>query len=118
MTMSEDIDRAALGARLKDAREYRGFSQEDVAKALVISRSAVSLIESGTRGLDILELRKLAALYQCRIEELTGEQQSQETGRDSIRMVARAAAALSPEDRSEVLRFAQFLQARKSRRPQ
>jgi len=29
-------------------------------------------------------------------------------------MVARAAAALSPEDRSEVLRFAQFLQSRKS----
>jgi transcriptional regulator with XRE-family HTH domain len=117
MTMSEDIDRAGLGARLKDAREYRGFSQEDVAKALGISRSAVSLIESAARRLDILELRKLAALYQGRMEELTGEQ-AQDTDPDSIRLVARAAAALSPEDRSEVLRFAQFLQARKSSRRQ
>jgi transcriptional regulator with XRE-family HTH domain len=114
--MSEDADRAALGARLKDAREYRGFSQEDVAKYLGVSRSAISLIESGARRLDILELRKLAKLYECRIEELTGEQPPEEKEPDSIKMVARAAAALSAEDRSEVLRFAQFLQTRKTRK--
>ncbi len=112
--MSEDTDRVALGARLKDAREYRGFSQEDVSKYLGISRSAISLTESGARRLDILELKKLATLYQCRLEELTGEQASQHAEPDSIKMVARATAALSPEDRSEVLRFAQFLQRRKS----
>ncbi|MFN0008317.1 MAG: helix-turn-helix domain-containing protein [Planctomycetota bacterium] len=112
--MSEDTDRAALGAQLKEAREYRGFSQEDVAKYLGVPRSAVSLIESGVRRLDILELKKLAKLYECRIEELTGEQQSRATEPDSIKMVARATAALSPEDQSEVLRFAQFLQTRKS----
>src|SRR5438874_13821549 len=108
--MSEDADRAALGVRLKDAREYRGYSQEDVAKYLGMARSAISLIETGARRLDILELRKLAKLYECSIEELTGEKPSQEQEPDSIKMVARAAAALSPEDRSEVLRFAQFLQ--------
>jgi transcriptional regulator with XRE-family HTH domain len=112
MIMNEDADRAALGARLRDAREYRGFSQEDVAKVLRVPRSAVSLIESGARRLDIMELRRLAELYQCRIEELTGEQQPQ-TQADSITMVARAAAKLSPGDRTEVLRFAEFLQARK-----
>lgn len=113
--MSEDTDRATLGARLKDAREYRGFSQEDVAKYLGVSRSAISLIESGARGLDILELQKLAKLYECRIEELTGEQPSSQWDKepDSIKMVARATAALAPDDRSEVLRFAQFLQTRK-----
>jgi transcriptional regulator with XRE-family HTH domain len=112
--MTEEADRAALGARLKDAREYRGFSQEDVAKYLGVPRSAVSLIESGARGLDILELRKLAKLYDSSIEELTGEQLPQQKDSDSIEMVARAAAALSPEDRSEVLRFAQFLRTRRT----
>lgn len=111
--MSEDTDRATLGARLKDAREYRGFSQEDVAKFLGVSRSAISLIESGARRLDILELKKLATLYETTIEELTSERPGQAAEPDSIKMVARAAAALSPEDRSEVLRFAQFLQARR-----
>lgn len=112
--MSKDTDRAVLGARLKDAREYRGFSQEDVAKYLGVSRSAISLLESGVRRIDILELKKLATLYECSIEEFTGEQPAQQAEPDSIKMVARAAAALSPEDRSEVLRFAQFLQARKT----
>lgn len=111
--MSEETDRAALGARLKEAREYRGFSQEEVAKYLGVSRSAISLIETGTRRLDILELRKLAKLYESSIEDLTGEQPRQQGEPDSIKMVARATAALSPEDRSEVLRFAQFLQMRK-----
>lgn len=116
--MSKHTDRAALGARLKDAREYRGFSQEDVAKYLGVSRSAISLIESGARRLDILELRKLATLYECSIEELTGEQPPQENEPDSIKMLARAAAALSSEDRSEVLRFAEFLRARKAGKQQ
>jgi hypothetical protein len=76
------------------------------------------LIENGARGLDILELRKLAKLYECSIEELTGEQSAQSKEPESIKMVARAAAALSPEDRSEVLRFAEFLQTRKAGKPE
>jgi len=116
--MSELDDRAQLGARLKIEREYRGYSQEEVASYLGISRSAVSLIESGGRGLDILELKKLATLYECEIQQLTGEQTTPLPASDSVQSLARAAAALSDEDRSEVLRFAQFLQSRKSTKPE
>lgn len=111
--MSDEKDRTALGQRLKETREYRGFSQEEVAKYLGVPRPAISLIESGARRLDVLELRKLAQLYECTIEELTGEAQPSDAAPNSIKMVARAAADLSPEDRSEVLRFAQFLKTRK-----
>lgn len=110
--MENHADRIALGARLKEKREYSGFSQEDVAAYLKISRSAVSLMESGGRKVDVLELKQLARLYQCSIEGLTQDDQS-EPDLDSIKMVARAAADLSPEDRSEVLKFAQFLKSRK-----
>jgi transcriptional regulator with XRE-family HTH domain len=112
--MSDDKDRTALGVRLKEAREYRGFSQEEVAKYLGVPRSAISLIETGDRRLDVLEIRKLTQLYECSIEELTGEIPLEESEPSSIKMVARAAADLSPEDRSEVLRFAQFLKSRKA----
>jgi transcriptional regulator with XRE-family HTH domain len=111
--MHETKDREKLGASLREAREYQGFSQEDVAKYLGIPRSAISLIETGDRRVDVLELRKLATLYRCSIEELTGKS-SVRSEPESVKMVARAAAALSPEDRFEVLRFAQFLQSRKS----
>jgi len=113
--MSENKDRETLGATLREAREYRGFSQEEVSKYLGLPRSAISLIESGARRVDVLELRKLATLYRCSIEELTGKAVLKSEP-DSVKMVARAAAALSPEDQSEVLRFAQFLQSRKSAR--
>jgi len=111
--MSDEKDRKALGNRLKDAREYRGFSQEDVATYLNLPRSAVSLIENGERRLDVLELKKLAKLYQCDIDELSGRVENTKEP-EAIKMVARTAAGLSKEDLDEVLRFAQFLQAKKS----
>jgi transcriptional regulator with XRE-family HTH domain len=111
--MTVEIDRATLGARLREMREYRGFSQEEVSQYLSIPRPAISLMESGSRGLDVLELRKLAALYQCTVDELTGDTSSG-VDQKSIGLVARAAAALSPEDREEVLRFAEFLQSRRA----
>ena len=105
-----------LGSRLKEAREYRGYSQEEVAQHLGLPRSAISLMESGSRRVGALELRRLANLYQTTMENLTGqEQESPEL--ESVRLVARAAADLSATDREEVLRFAQFLQSRNSDEP-
>lgn len=111
--MTVETDRVTLGARLKEMREYRGFSQDEVAQYLGIPRSAVSLMESGARGLDVLEVRKLAALYHCSIDDLTAND-TPHVDQQSIALVARATATLSPEDREEVLRFAEFLQSRRA----
>src|SRR5436309_8070738 len=107
--MNDEKDRATIGARLRETREYSGFSQEDVAKYLGVPRSAISLIESGARGVDILELKKIAKLYQCGVDELTGAETFDLAGPDSIKLVARAADDLLPEDRIEVLRLEQIL---------
>ena len=102
-----------LSKRLKEAREYRGFSQEEIADYLGVPRSAISLIENGSRRVSATELSRLASLYQTTMENLTGLDR-EESEPESVRMVARAAAELSATDRDEVLRFAQFLRARKS----
>lgn len=109
-------DRHALGARLREEREYLGFSQEEVARHLGLSRSAVSLMESGARRVDALELNRLARLFQTSMEYLTGPGQD-EPESESLRLVARTAANLSPSDRREILRFAQFLRSRKRDEP-
>src|SRR6266446_10866606 len=69
---SESVDRKEMGARLREAREYVGLSQDEVAKYLSIPRTALSHIETGQRRIDALELQKLAQLYKRSIGYFTG----------------------------------------------
>jgi transcriptional regulator with XRE-family HTH domain len=50
------LDAAQLGANLRAARDRRGLSQEDVARALGIPRIAVTNIESGSRSVSTLDI--------------------------------------------------------------
>ena len=111
--MTKKDDRIAIGGRIRSAREYRGFSQEDVAAAVRIPRSAVSLIESGERRVDSVELTRLAKLFDCSVGHFTGEERPIPPSDPSIDVVARLAASLSDEDRREVMRFAEFLSSRR-----
>jgi transcriptional regulator with XRE-family HTH domain len=108
-----DTDRQALGDRLKEAREYMGLTQDDVAKSLGIPRSALSNVEAGTRKVDAIELARLAKLYQRPVAWFTGEDPaaSSEVAKE-VAHVARAAATLSQQDRQELARFADFLKSR------
>ena len=114
-TTSDDMegDRRAMGERLRQAREYLGFSQEEVAKYLNISRSALSNIETGQRKVDALELKKLASLYKRPVTQFTGEDAEDQVVGEEVAHLARKASELSSEDRAELGRFADFLRAKK-----
>lgn len=58
-----NIDQMTLGSRLKEARIAASFTQEQVAKALDLPRTAIVQAESGNRAVSTLELAKLAQLY-------------------------------------------------------
>ena len=111
---SSEADRARLSERLREAREYVGMTQDDVAKRLGIPRSALSNIEAGQRRVDALELRTLAKLYQRPVAWLTGEEGAPGAPElpKEVAHLARAAASLSNRDREELARFADFLKAR------
>ena len=109
----ERQDRKGLAERLREAREYLGFSQEEVASFLGIARSALSNIENGQRKVDALELKKLAGLYKLTVGHFTGEAEEGEPQFTAdVAHLARKAAELSPGDRQELSRFADFLRAR------
>ncbi len=57
------IDQATIGRRLREARLNCGRTQEQVADAVGIVRTAVVAIEAGKRALSTLELSRFAALY-------------------------------------------------------
>jgi transcriptional regulator with XRE-family HTH domain len=103
-------ERATTAARLKESREYLGLSQQDVADATGLSRSAVSLIETGQRRVDAVELTALARLYQQSVAYFTDEAET--TFPQDVNMLARQASQLSEKDRSELLRFSEFLMQR------
>ena len=109
MTASSDAakQRDAMAARLKDAREYLGLSQDDVATTLGISRPAVTNIESGNRKVEAIELDQLAKLYGRPVNYfLSGETKEMS---EKVAFYARTFKDLSEKDLDEVARFAEFL---------
>ena len=101
--------RLLLAQRLREAREYVGLSQEDVAAALSISRPAVTNLEAGTRKVEAVELDKLSQLYGQSVQYLlTGESSTSDA---RIAFLARATHGLSEQDLEELGRFAEFLRS-------
>lgn len=107
-----DNERVRLGGKLREAREYLALSQEEVAKAVGIPRAAISMIESGKRGVDALELKRFATVYGRPVSHFTGEGHEESQIPDEIAHLARAARSLSQRDREELARFAEFLKSR------
>jgi len=101
-------EQAKIAARLKEAREYVGLLQEDVASALGIPRASVSALESGKRRVTGLEIRRLARIYRKSVAWLLGDDDVELSDAEPL---YRAAEALSARDRDQVLRFAEFLAA-------
>ena len=57
------MDAVQLGNRLRAARDRRGLSQQAVADALGLPRTAITNMETGARAVSTLEMTKLADLY-------------------------------------------------------
>src|SRR3954447_2863226 len=108
-----EAERRRLGEKLRQAREYVGFSQDEVASFLKVPRTAVTNMENGQRKVDALELKRLSDLYRQPVSPFTND--ADEAGSAlpaDVAHLARQAAALSPKDREELGRFADFLKMR------
>lgn len=97
---------AAIGRRLRDAREVLGLTQGDAATALGVQRTSISSIETGKRKVTATELQKLATLYRRTAAWILGDEPDADVSASAL---LRATKTLSEEDRQQVLRFAQFL---------
>jgi len=109
----EETARRRLGERLREAREYVGFSQDEVSNFLKVPRTAVTNMESGQRKVDALELKRLAELYRQPVSHFTGDDEEAGSALPAdVAHLARQAATLSLKDREELGRFADFLKMR------
>lgn len=64
------VDPRDLGARLREARSARGWTQEQAADALGVARTTMVAIEKGERRLKPDELIRLAKLYGRKLSSL------------------------------------------------
>lgn len=99
----------SFGARLREVRKAHGETQPELAKALGVSRSAVSMYESGEREPKYELLSAIAAHYGVDTDYLLCRSAAAEEENPDIRMIARAGRKMTPEQRESLLRYARFM---------
>lgn len=109
---NDDDERRRMGERLREARKYLGLKQEEVATYLKIPRTGLTDIENGQRRVEAIELTRLAKLYRQPTAYFTGEDEASASLPVDVAHLARQAASLSPHDRVELGRFADYLRTR------
>jgi|AGTN01.3.fsa_nt_gi Helix-turn-helix. len=100
-------EQEALADKLRECREYLGYTQEQVAAHLGVSRLSLCQAETGRRRVPAVELAKLAKLYQKPAGYFLGEEV------EPAEWVAALSGTLDETDRQEITKFAQFLAWRK-----
>ncbi|MGC8474969.1 MAG: helix-turn-helix domain-containing protein [Acetobacteraceae bacterium] len=98
-----------LATRIRDARRARGLTQDDVARAVGVSRSAVAQWETGRAGQLTRHLAALAAVLETGEEVLLhgaeGRAPALASTADELAML-RLFRECSPEDQGFLLRTA------------
>lgn len=69
------LDKETIGRRIAELRDARGWSQEELAERLHVSRQTVSNWERGKTLVDVQSLAAMAGEVGCPLSELLGEEQ-------------------------------------------
>lgn len=104
--MGTMVARNAVGLRVREMREAREMTQEQVAELLGLAASAVSRIESGERGLTAAELAQLAERFGVSADFLLFGEREEE-----VLLRAEGDAADAVEFARELVRDIEFLAA-------
>lgn len=107
-------ERLQIAERLREAREYIGLSQAEIAQLVGLPRTAITGIEAGTRKVEATELKRLSNIYRRSAEYLLTGCEPADNGPEQFAFLARAVNGLTPKDVDEVARFADFLRASKA----
>lgn len=67
--MNIKLSQKEIGQRIAKLRKIKGFSQEELAKSVKISRPSLTQIELGNRSIDIMELQNLSIVLGFSLDE-------------------------------------------------
>ncbi len=110
---SATTDPAAIGQRLRWAREQAGLSQGQVAKMVGYHRPTISQIEAGQRIVRPDEISRFAQLYDVKeIWILNGDPAVSSSDDPRIELAARELAKLRKEDLDALLRVIKVMRSK------
>lgn len=92
----------ALGQRLCEKRQARGLTQGQLAVRLGVTRQAISKWEHGQSQPDLDNLKQLAEVYSCSVDELLGA--TGHPGSPFEANDANALAAMTPSEGARIMR--------------
>jgi transcriptional regulator with XRE-family HTH domain len=72
------VKTALLAQRIRELREEKGRTQEDLARVLGISRQAYMRLEKGARDITFVEIEKIAAYLEVPYSQITDIDEHQE----------------------------------------
>jgi transcriptional regulator with XRE-family HTH domain len=107
-----DVQRTAIGNRLRTAREMAGLSQGQIARLMGLHRPSVSEAEAGRRRVSAEELIQFAQHYGVNIEWISGVAPKMADPKDArVELAARELAKLKAQDLDRVLQLLAALRA-------
>jgi transcriptional regulator with XRE-family HTH domain len=69
-----------FGKRVKEIRQLRGITQEELAFRSQLHRTYISSIELGKRNISLLNIERLALALDCKISDFFNEKGNQNGG--------------------------------------
>lgn len=108
-------DPVQIGERIRAARQQRGWTQEQLAESVGVSRSAVAQWETGRAGQLTGNLARIAEVLSVGIEHLTHGRDKRvplQAGTGDELALLRLYRECAPEDRQLLLRTARRLARR------
>lgn len=114
MAKNDDTNPAAIGERLRWAREQAGLTQAQIARLLNYHRPTISQIEAGQRVVRPDEIARFASLYGVQEKWIIHGDSSLAATQDArVEIAARELAKLRKEDLDTILKVIKVMRASK-----
>jgi repressor LexA len=95
-----------IGKKIREAREAKGMSQEELGRALGYTATAVSYFESGVRKIKLEDLQKISNILNVDMDYLVPKFVNESSPIEQIKL--RASKSLPPEAQKTIHNFLDY----------
>ncbi len=100
------LDKSTIGQRIEYYRNRKGLTQEELARLVGLTRTAITQIEQGNRNVTALELHRISQTLYFPVEEIYSDSFSENTGFEETPVHKTATERISkPKEKPDYEKF-------------